>query len=297
MLLVAHLVADRASARTASGARWSGCPSSVGVTGMLVLRLRHLLHRGRRLRGRAALALLRRRRAGAVRRRDAARPRRRPRAGGPHGGARRALVTVDVALFATVVALARRARWLEPVDRRARPGRGRSCATTYHPTQVLLRGVVDELLFGKRPDPLGAASRVAGRIGDDPVMALRAIREALVLPYAALRRSAATTWWSRARETTHTRTLPLDGATASWSSGCRPGDLSLSAGDEQVLRLVGAAAGPDAAGPGAGRGPARVARPRSRRSRRSAAGCGATSTTGSGPGCPGSPSPPTRRAT
>ena len=47
-------------------------------------------------------------------------------------------------------------------------------------------GVVDQLLFGERPDPLGAASEMAGRIGSDPVVALRAIREALVVPYAAL---------------------------------------------------------------------------------------------------------------
>ena len=52
--------------------------------------------------------------------------------------------------------------------------------------QVVLRGVVDELLFGRRPDPLDAAVGVVGSIGDDPVLALRAIREALVLPYAAL---------------------------------------------------------------------------------------------------------------
>ena len=56
-------------------------------------------------------------------------------------------------------------------------------AVTFHPLQVTLRGVVDELLFGHRPDPLDAASDV-GAIGDDPPLALQAIREALVLPYA-----------------------------------------------------------------------------------------------------------------
>ena len=30
-------------------------------------------------------------------------------------------------------------------------------ATAYQPTRVVLRGVVDQLLFGERPDPLGAA--------------------------------------------------------------------------------------------------------------------------------------------
>ena len=36
---------------------------------------------------------------------------------------------------------------------------GLLAAVTFHPLQVMLRGVVDELLFGHRPDPLGAADR------------------------------------------------------------------------------------------------------------------------------------------
>ena len=63
---------------------------------------------------------------------------------------------------------------------------GLLAATTFHPLRVMLRGVIDEMLFGQRPDPLDAATRVVDRVGDDPVMALRAIREALVLPYASL---------------------------------------------------------------------------------------------------------------
>jgi signal transduction histidine kinase len=110
------------------------------------------------------------------------------------------------------------------------------CATAYHPTCVILRGVVDQLLFGERPDPLGAASAVAGRIGADPVVALRAIREALVIPYAAVTVDGATLA-SSGTETTHTRTLDLDGA-GELVVGLRPGDLSFSRGDEQVLRLT-----------------------------------------------------------
>ena len=110
------------------------------------------------------------------------------------------------------------------------------CATAYHPTCVLLRGVVDELLFGARPDPLGAASAVAGRIGADPLVALRAIREALVIPYAALTVDGVPVA-SSGSETTHTRTLDLDGA-GELVVGLRAGDLSFSAGDEQVLRLT-----------------------------------------------------------
>jgi two-component system, NarL family, sensor kinase len=109
-------------------------------------------------------------------------------------------------------------------------------ATTFQPTRVVLRGVVDQLLFGERPDPLGAASAVAGRIGEDPVVALRAIREALVIPYAALVVDGEPVAVS-GTETTHTRTLDLDGA-GELVVGLRPGDLTFSAGDEQVLRLT-----------------------------------------------------------
>jgi signal transduction histidine kinase len=109
-------------------------------------------------------------------------------------------------------------------------------ATAYHPVCVLLRGVVDELLFGARPDPLGAASAVADRIGADPVVALRAIREALVIPYAALLVDGTAVAIS-GTETTHTRTLDLDGA-GELVVGLRPGDLSFSPGDDQVLRLT-----------------------------------------------------------
>lgn len=94
-------------------------------------------------------------------------------------------------------------------------------ATTFHPLRVVLRGVVDELLFGHRPDPLGAATTVVGSIGDDPVLALRAIREALVLPYAALSVEGVPLAVSGS-EVTHTRALTLalgDGRRGRWWSG------------------------------------------------------------------------------
>ena len=109
-------------------------------------------------------------------------------------------------------------------------------ATVFHPTRVVLRGVVDQILFGERPDPLGAASHVAGRIGEDPLPALRAIREALVVPYTALRVDGRVLAASGV-ETTHCRTLDLDGA-GELVVGLRAGDLAFSPGDEQVLRLT-----------------------------------------------------------
>jgi len=117
---------------------------------------------------------------------------------------------------------------------------GLLAATTFHPARVMLRGVVDELLFGLRPDPLGAATNVVGTIGDDPVLALRGIREALVLPYAAIRVDGVPLATS-GTEVTHTRTLTLelgDGRQGELVVGLRAGDLRPSAGDEHALRLV-----------------------------------------------------------
>jgi signal transduction histidine kinase len=109
-----------------------------------------------------------------------------------------------------------------------------------HPLQVMLRGVVDQLLFGDRPDPLAAATSLADRIGDDPALALDAIRESLVLPYACLRAGGEVLATSGS-EVTHTRVLPLrleGDAVGEMVVGLRAGDLGLSAADEDVLRIV-----------------------------------------------------------
>ena len=68
------------------------------------------------------------------------------------------------------------------------------------------------------------------------MVALRAIREALVVPYAALEADGVVEA-SSGVETTHTRTLDLDGL-GRLVVGLRPGDLSFSPGDDQVLRLT-----------------------------------------------------------
>jgi signal transduction histidine kinase len=117
---------------------------------------------------------------------------------------------------------------------------GLAAATTFHPLRVMLRGVIDELYFGSRRDPIDAATHVADRIGDDPVLALRAIREALVLPYASLSvegRELATSGTA----VTHTRRLPLvlgRDTVGEIVVGLRSGDLTLSDGDANVLRIV-----------------------------------------------------------
>jgi signal transduction histidine kinase len=113
-------------------------------------------------------------------------------------------------------------------------------AFAVRPLQVMLRGVVDQLLFGDRPDPLTAATALADRIGDDPALALDAIREALVIPYASLRAGGELLATSGS-PVTHTRVLPLRLGGDSWGEivvGLRAGDLSLSSADEDVLRIV-----------------------------------------------------------
>lgn len=113
-------------------------------------------------------------------------------------------------------------------------------AALFHPLQVAMRGVIDELLFGIRPDPLGAAGHVAENIGDDPALALRVIREALVLSYGELRVEGVVIATS-GTAVTHTRTLPLDigdGRTGELVVGLRAGDLALTAGDKHVLDLA-----------------------------------------------------------
>jgi two-component system NarL family sensor kinase len=117
---------------------------------------------------------------------------------------------------------------------------GAFCALGFRPTAVVLRGVIDQLLFGDRPDPLEAATRVADHIGDDPALALRAIREALVLPYASLTVEGVTLA-TTGNEVTHTRTLPLQlggSAVGEIVVGLRAGELTLAAADEDVLRIV-----------------------------------------------------------
>jgi two-component system NarL family sensor kinase len=108
------------------------------------------------------------------------------------------------------------------------------------PLEVMLRGVVDQLLFGDRPDALTAATNLADRIGDDPALALDAIRDALVLPYAGLRVDGELLA-SSGSEVTHARVLPLrlgNNASGEVIVGLRPGDLTLSSADENVLRIM-----------------------------------------------------------
>lgn len=115
-------------------------------------------------------------------------------------------------------------------------------AAGWHPLRVMLRGLIDELLFGDRPDPLVAAAVVADRIADDPLLTLRAVREALVLPYASISADGRELA-SSGRAVTDVVRFPLtlgENTIGEMTVGLRVGQLHLSAEDQQVLRIVGA---------------------------------------------------------
>jgi hypothetical protein len=113
-------------------------------------------------------------------------------------------------------------------------------AAGFAPLQRALRGVVEELLFGRRPDLLGAASQVAGRLGEEPGAALDVIRAALVLPYVTLVVDGAEVAAS-GTPVDHLESLPLSlgsGREGALRVGLRTGDLDLTRDDRRVLGLV-----------------------------------------------------------
>ncbi|MGN9908926.1 sensor histidine kinase [Phytohabitans sp. LJ34] len=116
-----------------------------------------------------------------------------------------------------------------------------ACAMGYPPVSRLLRQVVELLLFGARSDPIEAASTVGERLGDDPVPALRSLRESLALPYAALVDPAgqAVAVSGRPPESAVRRALTVaDGTLGYLDVGLRPGQQALLRTDEQVVAVL-----------------------------------------------------------
>jgi signal transduction histidine kinase len=125
---------------------------------------------------------------------------------------------------------------------------GLVCAAGVRPAAVVLGGVVDRLLFGDRPDPIMAATRVAARLGDDPVLALDVVREALAVPWVALRRTDGATLAASGDEVETVYVVPLPAPVATDAPddepppvllvGLRPGDLRMPTADRRVVGLV-----------------------------------------------------------
>ncbi|GAA3691788.1 hypothetical protein GCM10022204_03880 [Microlunatus aurantiacus] len=114
------------------------------------------------------------------------------------------------------------------------------CGMLWTPLLGVLQRVADGALFGFRPDALTAAQRVAVSIGDDPTVAVRAIQEGLVLPYAALALVGEDDI-EVGTPTDRRRVFPIDSDGEHIGQlvvGIRSGDLGLSRDDDRVLTLA-----------------------------------------------------------
>jgi signal transduction histidine kinase len=151
-------------------------------------------------------------------------------------------VLLYLAVFSGIVASVR-SRGAEP-SAGALAIIGVALAAAFQPTRAILQGVIDELLFGDRADHRRAMTGVGERLSDDPVLALRALRQSLVLPYAALVADG-TVVASSGTSTTPTRSTPLQVGAAGGELvvGLRAGELRLRASDETVLDVVAPALG------------------------------------------------------
>lgn len=119
-------------------------------------------------------------------------------------------------------------------------------ALGFNPVRVRLQRLVDRTLFGDRADPVAAVSRLGERLGSgtqaDPADGLTVVREALRLPYAALRTDGV----ERAAHGTPPElleTVPLDyrgKRVGELVVGVRSGQRRLSAADRRVLELLAA---------------------------------------------------------
>ena len=116
-----------------------------------------------------------------------------------------------------------------------------ACAIGYAPFARLFRQVIELLLFGARSDPIQAASRIGERLGDDPVPALRSLRESLSLPYAALLDESGqpvAVSGQQPESVVRWRLVAGDDTLGCLEIGLRPDQESLLRGDEQVLAVL-----------------------------------------------------------
>jgi two-component system, NarL family, sensor kinase len=116
-------------------------------------------------------------------------------------------------------------------------------ALAFNPARVRLQRAVDRLLYGARSDPVAAVSRVGARLAaDDLSGVLEGAREALRLPYAALRRGARDLAVAgQPAGAVHEVPLVFRGArVGELAAGVRRGEAALSAADLAVLDLLAA---------------------------------------------------------
>lgn len=115
-------------------------------------------------------------------------------------------------------------------------------AVGFNPVRVRLQRVVDRLLYGDRADPVRAVSRVGARLTAGLPGVVTSVREALRLPFAALRvHDVEVTASGTAPSVLHTIALDYGGdRVGELVIGLRPGERRLSRADRAVLELLAA---------------------------------------------------------
>ncbi|MEV1244471.1 histidine kinase [Nonomuraea sp. NPDC049750] len=151
------------------------------------------------------------------------------------------LTAAVVASYVGLVAL------LDNVMRRE-AGLGSSAAVTvliavgFNPVRVRLQRIVDRIVYGDRADPVRAVSRVGARLDTGLPGVLEAVREALRLPFAALRTDDTEVAACGAPpELLHTIPLTYGGVrVGEVVIGLRAGEKRLGGPDRAVLELLAA---------------------------------------------------------
>ncbi|GLW99909.1 sensor histidine kinase [Microtetraspora sp. NBRC 16547] len=118
-------------------------------------------------------------------------------------------------------------------------------ALAFAPARSAVQSFVDRVMYGQRRDPASAAARVGLRLGTGLDGVLRAVCEALRLPYAAVSsdgRLVAT--YGQPPPLRHTVSLEVaDGSPADLLVGLRTGENRLSGADRRALNLLAAPIG------------------------------------------------------
>ncbi|TYK42848.1 two-component sensor histidine kinase [Actinomadura decatromicini] len=151
------------------------------------------------------------------------------------------LTTAVVASYIGLVALLDRVM-------RQEVGLGSSAAATvliavgFNPVRLRLQRVVDRVMYGDRADPVRAVSRVGARLDTGLPAVPEAVRQALRLPFAALRgHDAELAASGTAPESLHTIPLTYGGdRVGELVIGLRAGERRLGGRDHAVLELLAA---------------------------------------------------------
>ena len=118
-------------------------------------------------------------------------------------------------------------------------------ALAFAPVRSGVQSLVDRVMYGQRRNPAAAAAQVGLQLGSGLDGVLRAVCEALRMPYAAVSSDGrlVSTYGQPPRVRHTVPLLVADGAPADLLVGLRSGETELSAADRRALDLLGAPVG------------------------------------------------------